>query len=65
MTRVFRQLNELRELKQQTNDETDNLQSETVSALAQNVLLAGDIVWFEECQVLLLMAWSVSRQHAH
>ena len=48
MTRVFRQLNELRGLQQQTNDTTDAFQSETVAALAQNVLRAGDVVSFTQ-----------------
>ena len=58
MTRVFRQLDELRELRQQTNDTTDSLESQTVAALADNVLRAGDVVSFTQIrdESLLLTA---------
>ena len=58
MTRVFRQLDQLRDLREQTNDVTDSRQSETGAALAQNILRAGDIPSFTQTQdeALLLTA---------
>lgn len=47
MTRVFRQLNELRQLQEQTNDVTDSRQSLIVDSMAQRILLPGDVLTFE------------------
>ena len=72
MTRVFRQLNELRQLREQTNDDTDNNESRIVSALSESVLLSGDVVAFEqernESIVLtagLYPGFTVDCTHAH
>ena len=44
MSRVYRQLDELRQLKEQTNDVTDSEQASLVAALGNIVLSAGAIV---------------------
>ena len=48
MSRVYRQLDELRQLKEQTNDVTDSEQAGLVAALGDTVLSAGDIVRFTQ-----------------
>ena len=48
MTRVFRQLDHLRQLQEQTNDVTDARQSVIVDALAQRILLPGDVLTFDQ-----------------
>ena len=48
MTRVFRQLDVLRDLHEQTNDTTDARQSIIVDNLAQRVLLSGDVLMFDQ-----------------
>ena len=50
MTRIYRQLDRLRELSEQTNDETDEIASRKLAALAQNVYVSGDIVEFAQTQ---------------
>jgi len=50
MTRVFRQLNMLRDITEQTNDTTDSNQSQLVFGLAQTVLRSGDVVEFTQAR---------------
>tara|TARA_R100001463_G_scaffold22736_6_gene54631 strand:- start:3727 stop:4359 length:633 start_codon:yes stop_codon:yes gene_type:complete len=72
MTRVYRQLNELRQLREQTNDVTDNEQAAIVASLSENVLVSGDVVTFRqrrnESIVLtagLYPGFTVDSEHAH
>ena len=50
MSRIYRQLDRLRPLVEETNDVTEEIQSEIVDALSINVFTDGDIVNFGEDQ---------------
>jgi hypothetical protein len=48
MSRVLRQLNRLRDITEQTNDETDKQESALLYSLANQILIAGDVLEFTQ-----------------
>jgi len=48
MTRVLRQLNKLRDITEQTNDETDQQESSLLYGLADRILIPGDVLEFSK-----------------